>query len=79
MTEYAENARFESPDGLRAVTLETGDHGLCRFVTWKFYDPAPEIPAIGGPTWMLDEFSGLYPNLSEAEAAAKAQINWLRA
>jgi hypothetical protein len=31
------------------------------------------------PTWMLDESSGLYPNVSEAEAAAKTQIDWLGA
>lgn len=79
MTEYIEHKRFESPDGLRAVTLETGDHGLCRFVTWKFYNPVPEILALSGPIWMLDEFSGLYPNLSEAERAARAEIAWFPA
>lgn len=77
--EYIEHKRFESPDGLEAVTLEKGDHGLCRFVTWKFYAPAPESSAFDGPAWMLDEFSGLYATLLEAETAARSQIAWLRA
>ncbi|MCE3288858.1 MAG: hypothetical protein K0R83_870 [Caulobacter sp.] len=79
MTTYIERKRSESPDGLRAVTIEEGDHGLCRFVTWKLYDPAPDIPAVGGPTWTLDEFSGLYGNLAETEAAAASDIAWLEA
>jgi hypothetical protein len=79
MTEYVERKRIESKDGLRAVTLELGDHGLCRFVTWKLYDPAPDIPEFGGLTWTLDKFSGFYASLSEAEAAATDQLFWLKA
>lgn len=78
MTEYIEHKRLQSPDGTREVTLEEGDHGLCRFVTWKLYDPAPDIPEVGGLTWALDEFSGFYASLSEAEEAAWASISWLR-
>ena len=78
MTEYVEHKRLESPDGLRAVTIELGDHGLCRFVTWKLYDPAPDIPEVGGLTWTFGEFSGFYESLSEAEDAAKMQLGWLK-
>ena len=77
MTAYIEHKRLQNPDGTQEVTIEEGDHGLCRFVTWKLYDPAPDIPEIGGPTWTLDEFSGHFASLAEAEEAAKAQIGWL--
>lgn len=78
MTEYVQHKRMESPDGSRAITLEHGEHGLCRFVIWKLYDPSPENPEIGGLTWLPDEFSGIYASLSEAEEAAKAQLSWLK-
>lgn len=78
MTEYIERKRIQSPDGTREVSLEEGDHGLCRFVTWKLYDPAPDITEVGGLTWTLDKFSGFYSSLAETEEAAKAQISWLR-
>ena len=78
LTEYMERRRIESPDGSQAVVLEEGDHGLCRFVTWRLYDPAPDIPEVGGPTWVLDKFSGFYGSLAEAEAGARAEIDWLR-
>ena len=78
MRKYVEFKRVESPDGLKAVTLEEGDHGLWRFVTWKFYDPAPDIPEVGGPAWMLDGFSGFYASLAEADAAIMAELPWLK-
>jgi hypothetical protein len=78
MTDYVEHKRLESLDGLRAITVEEGDHGLCRFVTWRLYDPAPDIPEQSALTWVPDRFSGLYENLEQAEAAARSEIDWLR-
>lgn len=77
MTTYVELKRAQRADGLAAVTIEEGDHGLCRFVTWKLYDPAPDIPELGGPTWTIVALSGLYENASEAEASAVIQVDWL--
>jgi hypothetical protein len=77
MTIYSEHKRFERSDGNAAVTIEMADHGLCRFVTWKLYDPAPDIPEIGGPAWVPTKWSGLYENLNQAEAAATLEIERL--
>ena len=79
MTTYVEHKRIESYDGLKAVTLEQGDHGLWRFVTWKFSDPAPDIPEVGGPCWMLDDFSGFYQSLADAQAAVYNELGWISA
>lgn len=78
MADYVEWKRLESADGLAAVTIEESDSGLCNFTVWKFYDPAPEIPEVGGPVWVISRESGLYATPADAEAAARAEITWLK-
>ncbi len=79
MTDYRERMRHRSPDGRSEVTVEEGDHGLCRYTIWRLYDPAPDIPEIGGATWVPSETSGFYQTLAEAEAAASATCTWFNA
>lgn len=79
MTDYRERMRHTSPDGQSEVTVEEGDHGLCRFTIWRLYDPAPDIPEVGVPTWVPSETSGLYQTVADAEAAASASCTWINA
>lgn len=78
MTEYREWMRQVSPDGHSEVTVEVGDHGLCRFTIWRLYDPAPDIPEVGGPIWVPKETSGFYETVADAKAAAGAVCPWLK-
>lgn len=78
MTEYSQRRRFERADGLAAVTIEESDVGLFQFVIWKLYDPAPDIPEVGGPVWIVSRSSGLYPTLSAAENSARAEVEFLK-
>lgn len=71
--------RHASPDGQLEVTVEEGDHGLSRFTLWRLYDPAPDIPELGGPTWIPAETSGLFRTVADAEKAASATFGWLKA
>lgn len=79
MTTYTEAKRFERPDGLFAVALEQADHGLWRFVEWKWWDIDPDVPQISEPFWTAAYRSGLYSTIEEAERAAIAEVPWLRA
>lgn len=79
MTEYRERMRHASPDGQLEVTVEVGDHGLCRFTLWLLYDPAPDVPELGGPTWIPSKTSGFYQTVADAEEAAFASYAWLKA
>jgi hypothetical protein len=79
MTEYREHIRHSSSDGELEVTVEQGDHGLCRFIFWRLYDPAPDIPELGGQTWVPSKTSGFYQTIADAEEAALATSTWLKA
>lgn len=76
MTMYIEINRFESPDGQAALTIEQGDHGLWRFIRWKLYNPAPDIPELGEAVWVPSKWSGLYESECEAEVGAFAEVYW---
>lgn len=78
MTEYRERLRHSSPDGQFKVTVEEGDHGLSRFTLWRLYDPAPDIPELGGPTWVPAKTSGFYHTVALALEAASANFSWLK-
>ena len=77
MTDYRERLRHVRPDGQSEVTIEEGDHGLFSFTVWRLYDPAPDIPEVGGPTWVPSKTSGLYATLADAEAAAASECTWV--
>jgi hypothetical protein len=74
MTDYRERKRVVRADGLAQLTLEEGEHGLCRFVIWKHYNPE-----LGDLAWVPSRVSGFYPSTIEAEAAAAAEVDWLNA
>ena len=79
MTEYRDRRRFESPDRQSALTIEEGDHGLCRFTVWMWAAAQEGGDEFDHAYWAIDRRSGLYPTATEAEEAARSEVDWFRA
>jgi hypothetical protein len=73
MTEYRERSWLTNSDGLRAISVEQGDHTLWRYVEWRWYHPYPENPAVD-PTWSPTHWSGFYDSQAEVERGARAAL-----
>ncbi|MBB3692456.1 hypothetical protein [Sphingomonas sp. BK580] len=66
-----------SKDGKHLLDIGVSSLGLYRYTTFKeMYWPAPDLH--DSPEWTPDEFSGLFETADEAEADARAKLDWLR-
>jgi hypothetical protein len=78
MTIYDEVRRYQSPDGKRAITVGSGDHGLVRYSVLDWREPDPDSPWEMNGYWEPTHQSGIYENVDEALRDAASQIDWLK-
>lgn len=78
MTEYSCQQRYERLDRQSAVTIEAGDHGLHRYMVWKWVAAQGNGSQFDHAYWVPSRESGLYASSGEAKAAAKAEVDWLQ-